>query len=517
MAYTLNTSHPLYGNLVELIGVQGGALVSHKTARTFTLDSSPAPSFGTGTWGEHFVFAKADSATSKGASFSPAISFSTYANPTYSVFVAVNTKGTVTYDAVLINGSLFAPFLAGSNVRAGVSITNRISGSTSLGSGARSLCATATIGTSGNLYLDGVSEGTPYGSNPDTERPDAGFNGIGRTTGNGAADGCSVVWIAVFDKVLTSAEVLALHNSLGASNAFALVSSGDTTAPTLTSASVTAVGTTTGTGNVTTDEGNGTLYSIVSTSATAPSAAQIQAGQNHTGAAAVWSGNQAVSSTGAKTFSITGLTASTAYYAHFQHKDAANNNSTVVTSAQFTTGSTDTTVPTLTGSITISSKTTTSYTATWPSGSDNVAVTGYEYRLNAGSWVDVGNVLTTNINARTLGSTDTFEVRAYDTAGNKSTPSLSVSVTLLIGTITIPAVKDWSTGNLKTAQTGVQVDIHNISTGALVVRKTGQTTHATTGVCVVQDAALSDATTYEVITRFTDGSKGMWDYTATNT
>ena len=290
----------------------------------------------------------------------------------------------------------------------------------------------------------------------------------------------------------------------------------DTTAPTLSSPSVTSVGSTTGTGNVTTDEGNGTMYSIVSTSATAPSAAQIQAGNDHTGSAAVWSGNQAVSSTGAKTFSITGLTAGTSYYAHFQHKDAAANNSAVATSSQFTTGSADTTNPTMTGSVTISAKTTTSYTASWPAGGDNVAVTGYEYRLNAGSWVDLGNVLTTNISARTPGATDTFEVRAYDAAGNRAT-ALSQSITLFIGTITIPAVKDWGTGNLKTAQTGVQVDIHNISTGALVVRKTGQTTHATTGVCVVQDAAIADATTYEVITRFADGSKGMWDYTASLT
>lgn len=293
--------------------------------------------------------------------------------------------------------------------------------------------------------------------------------------------------------------------------------SSDTTAPTLSSASVSSVGATTATGNITTDEGNGTLYSVVTTSATAPSAAQVQAGQDHTGTTAAWSGNQAVSSTGAKTFSITGLSNSTNYYAHFQHKDSSNNNSTLSTSAQFTTATPDTTNPTLTGSVTISAKTTTSYTASWPSGSDNVAVTGYEYRLNAGSWVDVGNVLTTNISARTPGATDTFEVRAYDASANKSTPALSVSVTLLIGTITIPAVKDWGTGNLKTSQTGVQVDIHTISTGALLVRKTGQTTHATTGVCVVQDAAIADATTYEVITRFSDGSKGMWDYTASLT
>lgn len=82
------------------------------------------------------------------------------------------------------------------------------------------------------------------------------------------------------------------------------------------------------------------------------------------------------------------------------------------------------------------------------------------------------------------------------------------------GTITIPAVRDWGTKALKTGQTGVQVDIRNIATGALVVRKTGQTTHATTGVCVVTDAAIVAGTTYEVVTRFADGSRGMWDYTA---
>ena len=94
---------------------------------------------------------------------------------------------------------------------------------------------------------------------------------------------------------------------------------------------------------------------------------------------------------------------------------------------------------------------------------------------------------------------------------------LADSITLAAsspGTITIPAVRDWLTGNLKTGETGVQVDIRNIATGVLVVRKTGQTTHATTAVCVVTDSLIAAGTTYEVTTRFADGSKGMWDYTA---
>lgn len=114
---------------------------------------------------------------------------------------------------------------------------------------------------------------------------------------------------------------------------------GDVTAPSLSSASATATGATTASGSVSTDEGNGTLYWVVTTSSTAPSAAQVQAGQDATGAAAVDSGSQAVSGTGTQNVSggFTGLTAETTYYAHFQQADAADNDSTVASSSSFTT------------------------------------------------------------------------------------------------------------------------------------------------------------------------------------
>jgi len=114
---------------------------------------------------------------------------------------------------------------------------------------------------------------------------------------------------------------------------------GDTTAPSLTSAVGTQTGSSTATIGATTDEANGTMYGVVTVSGTAPSVAQIQAGQDNSGSAAAYASSQSISSTGAKTFSATGLAASTAYYAHIQHKDAAANDSTVVTSAQFTTAS----------------------------------------------------------------------------------------------------------------------------------------------------------------------------------
>lgn len=114
---------------------------------------------------------------------------------------------------------------------------------------------------------------------------------------------------------------------------------GDVTAPVLTSPTATSTATTTATGGVTTDEGNGTLYFVVTTSATPPSAAQVKAGQNNTGSAAVDSGSQAVSGTGVQSISggFTGLSAATNYYVYYMHEDASANQSTVASASVFRT------------------------------------------------------------------------------------------------------------------------------------------------------------------------------------
>ncbi len=108
----------------------------------------------------------------------------------------------------------------------------------------------------------------------------------------------------------------------------------DTTAPTLTSPTGAQTGTTTATGTVTTNDATGTLYFLASTSATATAAA-VKAGST-----------QAITSTGSKSVAVTGLIASTLYYLHYLHRDSAGNDSTVSTSASFTTAAAgDTTAP----------------------------------------------------------------------------------------------------------------------------------------------------------------------------
>jgi YD repeat-containing protein len=78
----------------------------------------------------------------------------------------------------------------------------------------------------------------------------------------------------------------------------------------------------------------------------------------------------------------------------------------------------DTTAPSVPGTPTISNVTGTSATASWTAATDNVAVAGYDYRLNAGAWQSLGNILTTSLVNLTPAANYTFNVRARDGAGN---------------------------------------------------------------------------------------------------
>ena len=110
----------------------------------------------------------------------------------------------------------------------------------------------------------------------------------------------------------------------------------DVTAPVLTRPSAVQTGETTADLAVFTDEVGGTLFAVLTASATAPTPQQVEDGQDHTGATVI-SISQPVNSLGEQAIPATSLTAETGYYAHFMHKDAAGNRSDVVSAAQFTT------------------------------------------------------------------------------------------------------------------------------------------------------------------------------------
>jgi hypothetical protein len=72
----------------------------------------------------------------------------------------------------------------------------------------------------------------------------------------------------------------------------------DTTAPILTLPTGVKTGQTTATLGVTTNEGNGTLYVVSTTSSTPPSKSQVKTGKDNGGATAAFASSQAISSTG---------------------------------------------------------------------------------------------------------------------------------------------------------------------------------------------------------------------------
>lgn len=111
----------------------------------------------------------------------------------------------------------------------------------------------------------------------------------------------------------------------------------DVVAPVLSSPTGVATGTTTADLSVVTDEANGTMYYVVSTSSTKPSEAQMEAGEMHTGTAAAESIALPVTEAGEQVADATGLPSGTALYPHFMHKDDAGNLSAIVTGASFAT------------------------------------------------------------------------------------------------------------------------------------------------------------------------------------
>ena len=99
--------------------------------------------------------------------------------------------------------------------------------------------------------------------------------------------------------------------------------------PVLSAAIFTATGDTTATVGATTAGTTGTMYAVLTPTIARPTKAQIKAGQNASGGAAVWAGSLPVSSTGAKTFSATGLAAGTTYHVHIVHEVAAGYSNTL--------------------------------------------------------------------------------------------------------------------------------------------------------------------------------------------
>lgn len=123
---------------------------------------------------------------------------------------------------------------------------------------------------------------------------------------------------------------------VGGDGKIVLTYTADLTAPTLSNPTVTNITTTGGTPQVNTDDASGTIYMVVVPNNDTPSTAQIKAGQQSSGAAALAAESSILIPNPMVFSAVTGLTQATPYDVWFVHTDEALNDSTAV-KADFTT------------------------------------------------------------------------------------------------------------------------------------------------------------------------------------
>jgi hypothetical protein len=238
MALALNTSHPLYGNLITLVGVDDDSVIKDFTGGS-TCTTDAAVVVGTGTYGRHFRTTIVSN-NAQGVALSPGFQPKPTATPVGTTFIVFNagnssvSRGQVLNTSASSNKIGLAVYTSKNAWLMGTGTPSVFGVVTLIGTGAHSIALGVNGTTAWKLATDGVNDTTGTSNIGNASADYDSYIGGGPTGGYGgfAAD---YVWVAHFNKYLSDAEILDLHNSLGASNAFGLIaSSGDTTVPTLT-------------------------------------------------------------------------------------------------------------------------------------------------------------------------------------------------------------------------------------------------------------------------------------------
>jgi trimeric autotransporter adhesin len=197
-------------------------------------------------------------------------------------------------------------------------------------------------------------------------------------------------------------------------------------APVLSNVTVGSIGATTAVLSGTSSSAGTAYYVVQLSSLSAPTVAQVIAGQQSSGATAVASGNAAVTAATARTFSITGLEAATSYTAYLVANDnQATPLSSVAVAATFTTTSSSVSAPTIGTATAGDAQATVTFTA--PASSSTI--TGYTVTSSPGGITATGTASPIIVTGLTNGTSYTFTVTATSAAGTSAASEASNAVT----------------------------------------------------------------------------------------
>ncbi|MDJ1493012.1 fibronectin type III domain-containing protein [Cytophagaceae bacterium DM2B3-1] len=142
----------------------------------------------------------------------------------------------------------------------------------------------------------------------------------------------------------------------------------------------------------------------------------------------IYRGTTLAGSSTTTSFTVTGLTANTAYSFTVRAKDAAGNLSAPSTTLSVTTSpASDTQAPSVPTNLVSSAITTTSFTLSWTASTDNVGVASYEVFRN-GTSIGTSTTTSFSVTGLTANTTYSMTVKAKDAVGNTSPASTALSV-----------------------------------------------------------------------------------------
>ncbi len=237
--------------------------------------------------------------------------------------------------------------------------------------------------------------------------------------------------------------------------------------------------------------------------------------------------------TGATTFSNSGLTASTSYSYRVRATDAAGNLSNFSNTASANTqAGSDTTPPTPPTALAATASSSTQIGLTWTASTDNVSVTGYRVERCTGtgctSFAQIGTSTVTSFSdsGRTASTSYSYRVRATDAAGNLSNYSNTAPIITLSGPDTTPPTAPSSL--VATASSSTQIGLtwtastDNVGvTGYRIERCTGSGCSSftqigtTTGATTFSNSGLTTSTSYSYRVRATDAAGNLSNFSNT--
>jgi len=212
-------------------------------------------------------------------------------------------------------------------------------------------------------------------------------------------------------------------------------------------------------------------------------------------------GATAIATVSVTNFSDTGLGVSSTHTYTVKAVDGANNLSTASNTITVSTQGNDTLAPTVPTGLTATGSSNTTIDLNWTASTDNFGVTGYKV-FRDGGLTEVATVTTTSFSDAGLAvnSTHSYQVVAFDAAGNQSAKSNTASATTQLAGALVSLALNPTTVTAPNPSTGTVTLSGPAPAGGLAVTLTSSDTRKARVPATVTVAAGQSSATFTVTT-----------------